>query len=181
MFSIKKASLLPLLLLLASCGVGSRPSVSADRSNSLSIQELRLFYGNESDLLKAAVKARNKKHVDLIIEYGVSDHQLFSVFTYALFNKNIEMSKFLISKNNEIVALVYKYGEYKRGPNMFDLYVYDGDTPLHIAAREGLVDVVDELLKAGANPNVKNILGQTPLDRTVNTIIKNLLVNSNGK
>jgi ankyrin repeat protein len=39
-----------------------------------------------------------------------------------------------------------------------------GDTPLHMAARNGSKDAVDLLLGANANLNAKNNAGQTPLD-----------------
>ena len=39
----------------------------------------------------------------------------------------------------------------------------DGDTPLHIAARNGNLKIIEVLLKCGDDPNVKNRAGQTPL------------------
>jgi ankyrin repeat protein len=39
----------------------------------------------------------------------------------------------------------------------------DGTTPLHWAVYKVDVDLTRELLKHGANPNVKNALGSTPL------------------
>lgn len=39
----------------------------------------------------------------------------------------------------------------------------NGDAPLHIAARNGLVGVIATLIQAGANPNLKNKTGETPL------------------
>lgn len=40
----------------------------------------------------------------------------------------------------------------------------NGDTPLHVVARKGITsaNIVNELLKAGSNPNVPNKAGQTP-------------------
>jgi len=37
------------------------------------------------------------------------------------------------------------------------------DTPLHIAAKNGDIDEVRRLLESGANPNVRNLNGETPL------------------
>jgi ankyrin repeat protein len=39
----------------------------------------------------------------------------------------------------------------------------DGDTPLHGAAQNGTVEIINLLLDKGANPNAKNKLGGTPL------------------
>lgn len=39
----------------------------------------------------------------------------------------------------------------------------DGEAPLHIAARNGLVGVIATLIQAGADPNIKNKHGATPL------------------
>ena len=39
----------------------------------------------------------------------------------------------------------------------------DGDTPLHGAAQNGNVEIINLLLDKGANPNTKNKLGGTPL------------------
>lgn len=38
-----------------------------------------------------------------------------------------------------------------------------GETPLHIAARSGLVGVIANLLLAGADPGIRNHAGETPL------------------
>ena len=45
-------------------------------------------------------------------------------------------------------------------PDMVGLY---GDTPLHAAATNGHVEVVDLLLKSLADPSAQNYMGQTPL------------------
>ena len=45
-------------------------------------------------------------------------------------------------------------------PDMVGLY---GDTPLHAAANNGHVEVVDLLLKSLADPSAQNDMGQTPL------------------
>lgn len=44
--------------------------------------------------------------------------------------------------------------------NTFD---NNGDAPLHIAARNGLVGVIATLIQAGANPDIRNKNGATPL------------------
>lgn len=42
---------------------------------------------------------------------------------------------------------------------------WTGDTPLHAAVRSERTEIMEVLLKAGANPNVQNRLGQTALHR----------------
>lgn len=40
---------------------------------------------------------------------------------------------------------------------------HNGEAPLHLAAKNGLVGVIATLLQSGANPNQKNAAGETPL------------------
>lgn len=57
----------------------------------------------------------------------------------------------------------------------------DGVTPLHIAAQEGHVDIVDYLLSNQADPNIKNKDGETPLHLAAqeghDKIVRSLLSN----
>jgi len=39
-----------------------------------------------------------------------------------------------------------------------------GNTPMHIAAKEGQTEVVVELIQVGASPNIKNFAGRTPIE-----------------
>jgi ankyrin repeat protein len=41
----------------------------------------------------------------------------------------------------------------------------DGDTPLHIASGEGMVEMVEALLRGGADASIRNDLGKTALKR----------------
>lgn len=45
----------------------------------------------------------------------------------------------------------------------FLLYVQDDQTPLHISARLGKADIVQQLLQQGASPNAATTSGYTPL------------------
>ena len=40
----------------------------------------------------------------------------------------------------------------------------DGDTPLHVAARQDAVEMLEVLLKYGADTKARNRLGDTPVD-----------------
>jgi len=45
-----------------------------------------------------------------------------------------------------------------------------GQTPLHVAVKEGKADVVEALLTAGASPWTRNAKGETPLDLSSGTV-----------
>ena len=47
---------------------------------------------------------------------------------------------------------------------MIIYFVQDGDTALHIACKEGHVNVIESLLSQGADMTIKNNGGNTPLD-----------------
>ena len=50
-----------------------------------------------------------------------------------------------------------------------------GETPLHIAAREGHIDIAELLINKGADINAKNNYGKTPFDCAKNEEIRQLL------
>jgi len=78
-------------------------------------------------------------------------------------------------KNNDRVTAL-KLIEQKTDVNAAEA---DGTTPLHWAVYQGDVDLVDRLIKAGANPNVMNEYGSAPLAEAAATgntaIIEKLL------
>ena len=40
----------------------------------------------------------------------------------------------------------------------------DGNTPMHLAAKEGQTEVVVGLIQVGANPSIRNFAGRTPIE-----------------
>ena len=58
------------------------------------------------------------------------------------------------------------------------IYEYEG-SPLHVAVKEGDIEVVKHLLDKGADPNIQGAFGETPLhvavDRGYENIVKLLL------
>jgi len=53
-----------------------------------------------------------------------------------------------------------------------DMQNGEGYTLLHFAAGEGNLEMVEELLKRGANPNLRTVSNLTPADRAVGTMVK---------
>ncbi|KAF9282795.1 hypothetical protein BGZ68_005753 [Mortierella alpina] len=54
----------------------------------------------------------------------------------------------------------------------------DGSTPLHLACQSGSVDVVEFLLEAGANPELRDWANESPADMTSDSIILEMLDNA---
>ncbi|MDF2529187.1 MAG: hypothetical protein K0Q57_67 [Gammaproteobacteria bacterium] len=62
-------------------------------------------------------------------------------------------------KNLEAVLLIL---EFEKGRAMINVQDPDGDTALHYAATAQHKGIADVLLKAGADPNIKNLKGEVP-------------------
>ncbi len=78
------------------------------------------------------------------------------------------------SRRNDIARMLLEHGAYVNVPN------YQGNTPLHFAARRGNLAGVQLLLEAGANPCARNDEGNTPLDIAAkpDSFPRGLLVNA---
>jgi hypothetical protein len=74
-----------------------------------------------------------------------------SAFWYAAMHENVELATALISAPGARDVLNKADSDFER-------------TPLHLAVRSNAPQVVYLLLKAGASRNIKDILGETPLD-----------------
>ena len=62
-----------------------------------------------------------------------------------------------------------------------DMQNAEGYTLLHFASGEGNLAMVQELLKRGANPNLRNMSNQTALDRAVGTTVAARIKAAGGK
>ncbi|KAK1450991.1 hypothetical protein CCUS01_11358 [Colletotrichum cuscutae] len=72
------------------------------------------------------------------------------------------LSRLVMAKNKKLVQVLVK-GKY--AVNIEDA---SKDTPLHQAVRHGLVEITGDLLSAGADVNVENMGGETPLSIALN-------------
>ena len=62
-------------------------------------------------------------------------------------------------RNTEVVSLLCELVE-----DALDWQDFEGNTALHLAARIGNFNAVQQLLQTAANPSIKNIAGATPFD-----------------
>ncbi len=125
--------------------------------------------------LIAAIDSNNMDAVKILLDYkadvnlGVSKSPL----AYAAFNDNVEMMKFLISKNAKLKwdALFHAAQQDKYDAMVFlldqELEVNakesTGDTALIGAVLAGHYSAVSLLQEYGADLNVQNVFGKTPL------------------
>jgi len=102
----------------------------------------------------------------------ITSSNIFSIFASANSKKPKKVEKFnnkftvlheIVNYNNygiadveKIIKLLIKYDA---NPNAAD---YEGDTPLHIVARDDTHNIYDLLIELGSDPNIKNNKGETP-------------------
>ncbi len=131
-----------------------------------------LEQGAEMDVFTAAILGEREKLAALLDE----DPGLANAYDndrtpmhFAAERGHLDVVKLLYERgadvnpapNWDIVPLVFE-----RAANI-DIYWNWKNTPLHLAAREGHADVVDFLLKHGADVNAQNADGQTPVQCAV--------------
>ncbi|CAB0042497.1 unnamed protein product [Trichogramma brassicae] len=76
-------------------------------------------------------------------------------------SKEFDMTQFYMACVANLGSLVWEYLSRGQDPNC--LVPKTGDAPLHLALADGNVRVVELLIKNGANPNLANEQGSTPL------------------
>ena len=158
-------------------------SISTPSLNDLNANEI--YYNNKLMWLASngeydklySILEKHKNEVDLITPSGVNNlgHTVVSILCYkgwketsgekvnGVYEKLNHSTIDILNKIKEIfgeeefIKLInyqVKYGVEKTGR---------GDTPLHFAYERGDVDLIDYLLKNGANPDIKNNAGFLPI------------------
>lgn len=118
-------------------------------------------------------KSKSKNNINNIILYNTLNSNKYSwacefikVRNYrdANFNSNLHIAV----KNNSIKLVNYFLNK-KLNPNDLNK---DGQTPLHLALKGGNKDIIDLLMKNGADINIKDNDGKKPFDYGSKEIIK---------
>ena len=148
------------------------------------------YNGSSITPLMAAICTGNKAAVTTLLNLNadpnIVDHVSgATTLMTAIWNNDIEIVETLLqfkanpnivfSKDNSRLltqALIYKFPlivqkllEYGADANYQSTYMYG--SPLHVAVNSGCKECVEILLKYIADPNVRNIIGWTPLDYAV--------------
>ncbi len=111
---------------------------------------------SEESSLHAAVEDANLPMVNLLLHYDAAvaldwfDYVNRTPLIVAVQIGSIKIAKRLIEAGSDVNA--------HNEPNI-------GDTALHRAVEKGTVEMVELLLKAGANPTIKGWMWLTPLDK----------------
>lgn len=102
---------------------------------------------NPQDLLSIAVKEGHESVVRISLAHGAGQNMMSKSLSYAAEKGSLSMFKLLVEEHN-------------CSPESTD---YFGWTPLMNAAQHGRVEIVEYLLKVGANPNHRNSDHKTPI------------------
>ena len=151
---------------------------------SILVFNLNILNADDIALEKELILSLNQgvKSTEKFLE-KVPTYQLYeydkTILHYAVKLQKYDIVEFLVSKDIELSrkggmyyqtalqdAIFYKYFRIARllvnGGTPLDIKNIDGDTALHIAARNGYTDMVKLLLSNGASKNIINAQGNTP-------------------
>ena len=123
-------------------------------------------------LLHVAAQAGLSEYVKPLVDSGASISQAD--------NSDVRPVHVACRKDSKetLQALIAAMNPSERETNLNAIVQDSGDSPLHIAVKAGLLPAVTVLLESGANQNIKNLAGETPLDIATcmnNTSIVSLL------
>ena len=138
---------------------GDHPLHEAARKGHISVMasllargaSLSLIDGDGRTPLGAAVYARQREAADYLVQEGADKGVLRDTDTRWVS---------LGTKGHSLGDLVRAVGDGRRNPNAL---VEDGYTPLHLAARRGVLSAIDTLISHGAEPDGKDVNGRRPL------------------
>jgi len=165
---------------------------------SILVFNLNILNANDIALEKELISSLNQgvKSTEKFLE-KVPTYQLYeydkTILHYAVEFQKYDIIEFLVSKDIELSrkggmyyqtalqdAIFYKYFRIARllvnSGTPLDIKNIDGDTALHIAARNGYSDMVNLLLSNGASKNAVNDQGNTPYN-----LIPKFMMDSNKK
>jgi ankyrin repeat protein len=125
--------------------------------------------------LNLAVFHNRTNAVDMLIRAGADVNQAdssgFAPLHFAVLRNDLQVLSLLLQhKANPNAASAQLFsGPRMLGPRRFDMAPVDsqpliGETPLHLAAMLGKTNLIELLLKSGANVNATNGWSRTPLD-----------------
>lgn len=91
---------------------------------------------------------------------------------------NTENSPLHLCSTMEAATLLFRYANPTPNPNFFNRR---GETPLHLATKKGPLDLVEFLLRNGANPTLRNGADETPDQLAKSSEIAAVLLEAIGK
>ncbi|XP_047484411.1 ankyrin repeat and SOCS box protein 8-like [Penaeus chinensis] len=106
----------------------------------------------KASLLHLAVHHRAAQCAKLLLHLGAPTEATDSELGDCAIHAGVRMSRY------DLVTLLLEYGASPTSTNAAD------DTPLHLAAKQGLVHTCKALLEAGADPTARNRYNETPWD-----------------
>lgn len=100
-------------------------------------------------LLALVIRESYIESAKFLLENGANDAN------YQTADGKSILTEAILSRNVDVVHLVLNYGV------SLDMVDNNGDTALHLAVKDTFSDIVSELLRRGADPNIPNRIGRT--------------------
>lgn len=137
-----------------------RRAIQDNRNNDLEIY-LKKGWDPEAEdgstfytMMQCAIVAGNDRAVELLLEYGAkADRSIYDNMNY------LHWLSRLPAPNVRIAEILLEVC-----PTLLTAGDCDNNTPLHLAAKVGCLELVALLLKKGADPNARNYKYKKPLD-----------------
>lgn len=173
------------------CGIKYAPNLNPQLNST--VIELLLQNGATYDIL-SAVANQDLPQVTSILNQDLSEanSKWMNGYSPLHVNNNVEIGRLLLQAGADInqssddgtTPLIKLSGRLQADPKVAMLYIQSGaevnaqnqsgTTALHGAVRRGHLEIVEALLKAGADKALKNKKGESPLDKALNLRKKQL-------